>query len=267
LEAFVENVDRAASLSKAFQKRFGSLAPAEAIVTHSAIALGALALSDLDTARYHIAKGRHVVDEHGLDRAGRLPRDLAQLFFALGELRRRLGEAVRLSPPPDEFASEFERRCQLLLDAQTAYSDTMRAYDAHWSAMAGYRVGELYERLHSELMSITPPKSAKTERQRQLFEGAMRLRYAVLLDKGLAMMEHTLAMAERTGQQSAWVKRAELSRERIIKARQTEQEALDKLPFSRADLERALNELESRSAATPAAPAGSSGSPEAEIGP
>src|SRR5262249_36763758 len=148
-----------------------------------------LALERQSEAEYFIAKGMEIVDQLELDRAGRIPRDLAQLYFALGEARRRRAEQARLSPDVKEVAAALERRCQLLLDAQSAYSDSMRAYDAHWSTMAGYRVGELYERLHQELMQIPPPR-AGTERERQLFEGAMRLRYSVLLNKAASMLEH-----------------------------------------------------------------------------
>jgi hypothetical protein len=121
----------------------------------------------------------------------------------------------------------------------------MRAYDPHWSTMAGYRVGELYERLHEELMQIPPPR-AGTERERLLFEGAMRLRYSVLLDKASSMLEHTLAMAQRTGETSEWVRRTEQSRGQLARARAEQQSALDRLPFSRAELQQALDDLEAR---------------------
>jgi hypothetical protein len=125
----------------------------------------------------------------------------------------------------------------------------MRAYDAHWSAMAGYRVGELYERLHHELMAMPPPPQAGTERQRQLFEGAMRLRYSVLVSKALTMMQHTLTLAERTGEESDWVRRSATAKLELERALQDEQKALARLPYTRAELERALKDIEDR--ATP----------------
>jgi hypothetical protein len=132
----------------------------------------------------------------------------------------------------------------------------MRAYDAHWSTMAGFRVGELYERLHQELMQIPPPR-ATDERERLLFEGTMRLRYSVLLNKAASMLEHTLAMALRTGEQSDWVRRTEQSRRKLEEARRAEERALDRLPFSRVELEQALADLEQRSVTPPAATGGS----------
>jgi hypothetical protein len=108
--------------------------------------------------------------------------------------------------------------------------------------MAGFRVGELYQRLHEELMKVEAPK-AKTERERQLVEGAMRLRYSVLLTKAKGMMEHTLDMARRTGESSSWVERAEQARRDIEKAEAAEQAALDKLPYTREELQAALDRL------------------------
>jgi hypothetical protein len=129
----------------------------------------------------------------------------------------------------------------LLLDAQSAYSDAMRAYDAHWSAMAGFRVGELYQKLHEELMQVPAPKAADTDRRRQLFEGAMRLRYSILLDKGKSMLDHTVAMADRTGEQSAWVLKSRQARDVIAKATEEERQALARLPYTKEQLQAAMD--------------------------
>jgi hypothetical protein len=174
---------------------------------------------------------------------------VAQLYFALGEIRRARAERIKLVPVPSNFAAALEARCQLLLDAQSAYSDVMRAHDAHWSAMAGYRVSELYQSLHEELMRVPPPRSAESDRLRQLFEGAMRLRYAVLLRKASSMLEHTLAMAERTGEESSWVVRARRAKQDVDRAVVAEEAALARLPYTRQELEAALADLAARAAA------------------
>jgi hypothetical protein len=149
---------------------------------------------------------------------------------------------------PPNFAEVLEQRCQLLLDAQSAYSDAWRAHDAHWSTMAGFRVGELYQRLHEDLMRIPPPASADTPKKRQLFEGAMRLRYSILLKKALNLIEHTLAMAERTGEKSAWVEQTRNAQREIEAALRREDAAIAALPYTRAELEAGLAELASRQA-------------------
>jgi hypothetical protein len=152
---------------------------------------------------------------------------------------------------PSNFGADLERRCQFLLDAQGAYSDAMRAYDAHWSSMAGYRVAELYARLHADVMHIpVPAKSGRADRKR-LFEGAMRLRYSVLLTKGISMLEHTLQMAERTHETSEWVTRAMLLRSDLERAVADEKLALDRLGYSRQELQTALSSLTRGKAAEP----------------
>jgi tetratricopeptide (TPR) repeat protein len=215
------------------------------VLSHAAIALAALERGEDAEADVAVARGLEVVERLGLDRAGQIPRDLAPLYFAQGEVRRRKAEATALAGSVRDFAWRLERRCESLLAAQGAYSNAMRAYDAHWSTMSGYRVGELYARLHEELMRIPPPRSP-TPREQLLFEGAMRLRYAVLLAKARDMLEHTLAMAARTGEDSEWVHRTERALAALTAASAEEEAAIGRLPFRREDLERALDDLAKR---------------------
>lgn len=242
LLAHTESWKRLGALADGFLDRYGDLRPFEQIVAHSSKSLSLVAAGDDERASYHVEKARGIAEREQLTAAGKLPKDLALMFFALGELRRLRSERITFVPMPRNFAIELERRCQLLLDAQSAYSDAMRAYDAHWSAMSGFRVGELYQKLHRDLMKVEAP-TAETEKQRQLFEGAMRLRYSILLDKGVKMMDHTLAMAARTGLDSVWVDKTRKARADLEAARKREQKALDALPYSRAQLQRALDDL------------------------
>jgi tetratricopeptide (TPR) repeat protein len=225
------------------------LRPFEAIVAYSGKALSLVAEGDDARASAFVERGRNVVEREGLDLAGRLPVDLAPLYFALGEVQRLRAERIRFVPLPPDFGVALEQRCQLILDAQRAYSDTWRAYDAHWSTLAGFRLAEMYEKLHQELMTIPAPETADTSSRRDLFEGAMRLRYSVLLEKARTMMEHTVAMADREKERSPWVERARKSLLDIRTAEQREQAALAKLPYSRADLEGALAELKKKAQA------------------
>jgi tetratricopeptide (TPR) repeat protein len=243
LLTYLERWPAAGEAADVLLGRLPELSPLERIVALSGKALSLVFSDQPDAAEYFIAKGRDIVEAERLDAAGAFPRDLAELYFALGELRRIRGERIHLESAPQNFARVLEQRCQLLLDAQSAYSDAMRAYDAHWSAMAGYRVGELYEKLHGEIMRIAPPGGAAGPAKAQLFEGAMRLRYSVLLQKGLTMMDHTLAMAERTGEHSAWVVRAAEAKKVLERGALEEAAALARLPYSRVDLEKALDNL------------------------
>jgi len=214
-------------------------------------ALGAHALGLVGTgapdagmrAMTPIGKARALMEEHGFLEVGKLTVGMAQVYFAFGEVLRLQGERVVFDPRPVDFSDALERRCQSLLDAQDAYATAMRAYDAHWSAMAGYRIGSMYQQLHQDIMKIAAPASATTEEHRLLFQGAMQLRYRVLLDKGLKMMDRTLAMAERTGESSAWVQRARGAKHELEQALATTKAVLARLPYSEHDLQRALDSL------------------------
>lgn len=239
----LEEWARAGVLARSMLSFETELGPFDRITAYSAAALDSLARDDERGASTFIERGRTLIDERGLDAAGQIPRELGALYFALGELRRRRAERIRFEPFPPNFGAVMEQRCQLLLDAQSAYSDAMRAHDAHWSTMAGVRVGELYQGLHHDLMKIRMPESADTQEKRQLFEGALRLRYAVLLETSLKMIDHTLTMAERTGERSTWVDRGRAVRALVDAEVRAEQAAIARLPFSKQTLQDALDEL------------------------
>ncbi len=241
LLTYLEHYERAGELADLTAAKYKDLLSFDQLAVLSARALSRVAADDDTQAELAIGKARDIIERESLDGAGRVPAELAPVYFALGELRRVRAERIHFVPVPASFGAALEQRCQLLLDAQSAYSDAMRAYDSHWSAMAGYRVGELYQKLHEELMQVPAPKAADTERRRQLFEGAMRLRYSILLDKAKSMLDHTVAMADRTGEQSPWVLKSRQARDAIIQATQAEQAALARLPYTREQLQAALD--------------------------
>ncbi len=216
--------------------------------------LGLVEQGRVEEAKTVIFKARDIIEDHKLGQSGVPPVELAQVAFALGEIRRIEGEKLKFVPFPPNFAVVLEDRCTQLLDAQYAYQDAMRSQDAHWGAMAGFRLGELYHQLHRDVMEIPLPANAKTIRQKQLWEGAMRMRYRVLLEKGLKAMNATVDMAERTGEGSAWVTRARAAKKELEQAIAIEKEALAKLPVSEEDLKGALEDLRSKAQPVPPKP-------------
>lgn len=214
------------------------------VAVFSAKALSLLAREQDEPATYFIEKGRDIVEQKRLDEASPMPRDLAPLYYALGEQRRLRAERIKFDPLPPNFGAVLEARCQLLLDAQSAYADSMRANDSHWSASAGFRIVELYQKLHHELLAIRTPPSVVSDRDRALYEGAVRTRYAILLTKAKTMAEHTLSMATRTGEKSEWVTRTQDSLTSITRAIAAEDAALAKLPYTRADFDAYFAQME-----------------------
>lgn len=209
-------------------------------------ALALVELGDVDAAERHVGMGRSLIEKLRLGEGGRLPTAVAQVQFALGEVRRLRSEQIGFVPLPAHFSDALERRCQGLLDAQEAYTDAMRSLDPHWAAMSGYRIGQLYQRLHADVLAISPPTQADTDEKRALFEGAMRLRYRVLLEKGLKMMDHTVSLGDRTGEAASWISRARDARDELMRSLAEEKAALERLPYSERELQRALDDLEKK---------------------
>lgn len=218
----------------------------EKIEAQGALGLSLASQDKVDEAFDVIVQARNEIEDRRLGEAGVPPLELAEVSFALGEIRRKRSETITFDPFPPDFGAKLEERCQGLLDAQSAYTDAMRSLDAHWSAMAGYRVGQLYQDLHRDVMRVPVPPLAKTVRQKQLWEGAMRLRYRILLEKGLKMMEHTVKLGERTGESSAWITRAREAKRELETALATEKEALSKMPFTEDEMRQALEELKQK---------------------
>ncbi len=215
----------------------------EAVEARGLRALGLVEQDKVDDADHELLHARDLIAQHRLGDAGKPPLEVVTVSFALGEIRRKRSEAIQFVPVPANFGEALERRCTGLLDAQRAYTEAMRALDARWSAMAGYRVGQLYQQLHRDVMRAPPPGVADTLAKKQLFEGAMRLRYRVLLEKGLKMMDGTVQMAERTGESSEWVARAKVAKKELELALDDERQAMSKLPYSEEELKEALEKL------------------------
>jgi tetratricopeptide (TPR) repeat protein len=242
--AYLERWQDLAGVAEQVVARGGSdLTLLDVIGAHGADALALVEQGKLDPASREVDKARDLIEQNRLGEAGAPPLELATVSFALGEVRRLKSEKLTFTPVPANFGEVLEERCQGLLAAQAAYSDAMRSFDAHWSAMAGYRVGQLYQQLHRDLMRVPPPAKADTLKRKQLFEGAMRLRYRVLLEKGLKLMDATVRIGDRTGEDSTWIHRAEEAKHDIELGLQDEKEALAKLPFTEAELTAALESL------------------------
>jgi tetratricopeptide (TPR) repeat protein len=216
------------------------LDPAEKMLGLGARGLSRIQAGDETAATRAIQQGLELMDETRYGATGQLPVAAAMLKYGNGELRKFRSEKISLNPPGPDFVLKLEMRCAFLLEAQSSYADAIRAVDPQWAAMSGFRVGEMYRTLHHDLMLIPPTAQAKTESDKQLFYGIMHVRYRVLLEKGMEMMKRTLALGERTGVGSAWMKRAEDLRLEMDKALDEEKAAIARFPFTEGELQKAL---------------------------
>ncbi len=210
------------------------------------LALGARGLSrvkagDDTKASIDVQNGLDLVESLHYGAAGRLPHAAAQLKFALGEVRITKAEKVSLVPVAPDFPIKIEMRAQGLLDAQNAFADAIRGEAVEWAKMSGVRIGEMYAKLHRDLMDIPPTAQAKTDKDKQLFYAIMHVRYRALLDKGIEMMRRTLALADRTSDKdSVWVKRAEDAKKEMEDALVVEKAEIAKSGLNEAEVERAI---------------------------
>jgi hypothetical protein len=254
LWGYLEQGARAAQLGLVWLPRGGEFTVEGRIALHAAVALHELEQENLAAGELHVGKARQWALRRRLAEASVLSRDVATMFFALGELRRHKAERIDLATDVAQFADRFEQRAQLVLDAQSAYLDVMRARDAFWTSRAGLRLGELYTRLHTAVMRAPRPSREGTDPR--LFEGAFRLRYLVLLEKGLGVLDRTLTLTERTNEQRPWVEAAKQERARLQALLADEERFLAELPWSKRDLRAVLDGIAARQApnATPRRP-------------
>jgi len=171
------------------------------------------------------------------------PQNVAAIQYAQGEVIRARGNAITFVPVPPDFSAKLELRCQKILDAEDAYVESIKTKQVKWAVRSGYRVAGLYISLHDDLVAIPPPKSADTEERKALFRGAMRLRYRILLEKGLGTLERTLNLESSTGVGSVWYGKAKEAKATLEKQLADEKAEIKKLPYSEAELQKALDDL------------------------
>jgi hypothetical protein len=210
-----------------------------------ALALQAVALveaKELTSAEKNVVTAERLLFPQGDDSTAP-PQNAAAFWFAKGEVIRAKGALISLNPPPPDFGVKMESRCQAILDAEDAYVEAIKTGQLRWAVRAGVRVASLYTALHSDLVAIPPPKSATTDAKKELFRGAMSLRYRILLEKGLGTLEHTLNLEPTTGVKSAWFARAREARDALNKELEAEKASLKKLPYTEEQLQKALDDL------------------------
>ncbi|MCL2450777.1 MAG: hypothetical protein FWD17_17685 [Polyangiaceae bacterium] len=245
LDAYLEAWDALAQMGDALLAR-EDIDVVDRLVGLGARGLARIELGDDARASHDILDGLDLADGMHYGDRDVLPVAVAQLRFALGEVRRVRSERIQFDPLPPDFLDALERRCAGLLDAQTAYAEAVRSVDPHWAAMAGYRVGAMYRALHDDLMRIPAPETSRTDRQKQIFFAFMHVRYRVLLEKGLRELEQTIALGERANDDSEWIRRAQDAKREMQASLSAEDAALASMPFTKAEIQTALDLLQKR---------------------
>jgi tetratricopeptide (TPR) repeat protein len=251
LDAYLEDWNALTGIGDTLLART-DLEDLDRIVALGSRGLARVELGDDPGASKDIFDGLELADQLHYGARDVLPVAVAQLRFALGELRRMRSERIHFEPLPPDFLDKMEERCGGLLEAQAAYAMAVRSIDPHWAAMSGYRVGEMYRELHRDLMQIPPPSTSKTDKQKQMFYAFMHVRYRILLEKGLREMEQTVALGERTADSSAWIERAREAKQEMQTALDDEKAQIARMPFTEADVNAALDILKKKTVAAAA---------------
>lgn len=222
----------------------GDLSVSEQIEALGSKALGQVENSEVESANLLVSRARTLMEKHHVGEAGRIPHEAALVFFAQGEVRKSKSETIVFEPPSANFSIAFEERAAGLLEAQSSYTDAMRTTDPFWATWAGYRVGQLYQQLHHDVMMVKPPEKASSEKDRKLYDGAVQLRYRVLLQKGLKMMQSTVKMNERVGETNAWGQRAREAIVQLEKAIEAANAVIQKVGVSEETLKAGMQQME-----------------------
>lgn len=152
-----------------------------------------------------------------------LPADywIGQSRFYLGEIYAREFEKIALSPPSGDhdkwvqmMGEELEEKCKLLIRAQNNFIRTIRVGHTGWATAAGFRIGNLYEKLYDQLLEVPVPKDLGDE-AKTYYSEELRKRVSVLVVKAIKVYEQSLQMAQRVGEANEWVNKTTESLERM----------------------------------------------------
>jgi hypothetical protein len=143
-----------------------------------------------------------------------------QAEYWLGEAYAREFRELKLDPSAmmeEALAEALERKAALLLSAQGHFLRSVRSGEGDWAVAAGYRIGEMYEQLHDQLVKAPLPQDL-TGPQRELYRQEIRARVRTLVSKAMRIYEDTLSAAQRTGVRSDAVARTEAALQRLRSA-------------------------------------------------
>jgi hypothetical protein len=210
---------------------------------------------DLPSAEKTIATAVKLLEQKDKPDEVAPPHNVGAVRFARGDLLRAQASAIVFLDEKDpkapivaaDFPAKMELRCQKILDAQDEYVESINTRELKWAVRAGLRVATMYIDLHDAVVVIPPPKAATTDEKKQLFRGAMLLRYRILLEKGLGTLDRALNLEKAVGAKSTWLEQARKAKASVEKQLAEEKAELAKLPYTEEQLKKALDDLSKKS--------------------
>lgn len=138
----------------------------------------------------------------------------AEAAFRMGDIAKTRYDTVVLEFPQELMRTRLEQKCELLLSAQNRYLQSVRYGDAHTVAVAGLRIGGLYESLHVMIVGLSAPTELTLE-QLAIYHEEVRDRVHILLTKALRIYEKTLRIGRTSASAGEWVAKLEASVARL----------------------------------------------------
>ncbi|MBL8678017.1 MAG: tetratricopeptide repeat protein [Myxococcales bacterium] len=145
---------------------------------------------------------------------------IAQARFVLGEVSRLEGAAITVRVDETDMSVidlAVQRRIQHVLHAHVLYNDAIRVGNPHWSAAAGFSIGEMYRSLWLSIVGAQLPCDWDEPVIRVYRDRTANNRYLrPLLQGSLRAFEATIGMARRNAiADNAWVQRAQAQLDEI----------------------------------------------------
>ena len=143
----------------------------------------------------------------------------AQAEFWIGEIYRSYFREAALDPQnmdPQKLADAIEGKAQFLLSAQGHYLRAIRRGEGEWATASGFRIGELYEQFHDQLVDAPLPRDL-TASEGAVYREELHKKVRVLIGKAIRIYEQTLSTAQRVGAQNSYVTKTEEALERLRK--------------------------------------------------
>ena len=128
-------------------------------------------------------------------------------FYRAAVIHRRFRE-VPIRLPEARMADDFEKKLALLIAAQEAYNDTIRAKHVYWVSAAGLQLGSLFEEFYDALMNAPVPEWLSEAQRREYYE-ALKLQLRPVVNKAIWVFEKNLQTATRLGYDNHFVEETE----------------------------------------------------------
>jgi tetratricopeptide (TPR) repeat protein len=168
-----------------------------------------LSQHDLATAERTFRETIAFYDAHEAEE--RLDTDfyLAMAHYELGVIAQEHYRAAPIRLPEQRMGEDLEAKAGLLLSAQNLYVRAIKVRNPHWAAAAGYQIGALYRDFYDAMIQAPLPEKLRHDAElRDVYMEELKKRIRPLLEKAVRTQEQTVLMAERTGIDNDFVRKA-----------------------------------------------------------